>query len=127
MITCLKSMQISLNITASNKTEQKTDRICRKPRFARNRRILQETEQDLPGALQSPLHIPSSLVHSRRTAVRHLNCLHNARSITKRLGTRQGSDNNQIFFTWPYYYYTGLFWNSGVCVSMYHSRADQFC
>ena len=44
---------------------------------------LQETEQDLPGAPQSPrrsaisLHIPSSLAHSRRNAVRHVNCLHN--------------------------------------------------
>ena len=50
---------------------------------------LQETEQDLPGTPQSPLHIPSSLAHSRRNAVRHVNCLYNARSITKRLGTRQ--------------------------------------
>ena len=63
--------------------------MAEKPRFARNRRILQETEQDLPGAPQSPLHIPSSLAHSRRNAVRHVNCLLNARSITKRLGTRQ--------------------------------------
>ena len=60
------------------------------PRFARNRCILQETEQDLPGALQSPLHIPSSLAHSRRNAVRHVNIIHNARSITKRLGTSNG-------------------------------------
>ena len=30
-----------------------------------------------------------NLAHSRRNAVRHVNCLHNARSITKRLGTRQ--------------------------------------
>ena len=92
MITCLKSMQIRLNITASKKTERKTDRIGEKPRFARNRRILQETEQDLPGAPQSPLHIPSSLAHSRRNAVRHVNIIHNARSITKRLGTRQKSN-----------------------------------
>ena len=49
----------------------------------------QETEQDLPGALQSPLHIPSSLAHSRRNTVRHMNCLHNAHSITKHLGMRQ--------------------------------------
>ena len=38
-------------------------------------------------------HIPSSLAHSRRNAVRHVNCLHNARSITKRLGTRQDNDD----------------------------------
>ena len=54
---------------------------------------LQETEQDLPGTPQSPIHIPSSLAHSRRNAVRHVNCLHNARSITKRLGTRQSQTN----------------------------------
>ena len=53
---------------------------------------LQETEQDLPGTPQSLPHIPSSLAHSRRNAVRHVNCLHNARSITKRLGTRQDTD-----------------------------------
>ena len=88
MITSLKSMQIRLNIRASKKTERKTDRICRKTTickkqtyFARNRRILQETEQDLPGAPQSPLHIPSSLAHLCRNAVRHVNIIHNARSI----------------------------------------------
>ena len=37
----------------------------------------------------SPLHIPSSLAHSRRNVVRHVNIIHNVRSITKRLGTRQ--------------------------------------
>ena len=89
MITCLKSMQIKLNITALKKTERKTDRICRKITICKNRRILQETEQDLAGAPQSPLHIPSSLAHSRRNAVCHVNIIHNARSITKRLGTRQ--------------------------------------
>ena len=34
---------------------------------------------------------PSSLAHSRRNAVRHVNIIHNARSIIKRLGTRQFS------------------------------------
>ena len=57
---------------------------------------LQETEQDLPGAQQSPLHIPSSLAHSRRNVVRHVNCLHNAHSITKRLGTRQVISINKL-------------------------------
>ena len=56
---------------------QETDVFCKK------------TEQDLPGAPQYPLHIPSSLAHSRRNAVRHVNIIHNARSITKRLGTRE--------------------------------------
>ena len=95
-----KYASIRLNITASKKTERKTDRICRKitickkqTYFARNRRILQETEQDLPGAPQSSLHIPSSLAHSRRNAVRRVNIIHNARSITKRLGTRQIQTN----------------------------------
>ena len=34
-------------------------------------------------------HIPSSFAHSRRNAVRHVNIIHNARSITNYLGTRQ--------------------------------------
>ena len=71
------------------KQNEKRAEFAEKPRFARNRRILQETEPDLPGAPQSPLHIPSSLAHSRRNAVRHVNMIHNAHSITKQLGTRQ--------------------------------------
>ena len=39
--------------------------------------------------MQSPFHIPSSLAHSCCNVVRHVNTIHNARSITKRLGTRQ--------------------------------------
>ena len=38
---------------------------------------------------QSRPTISMSLTHSRRNAVRHVNCLHNARFITKSLGTRQ--------------------------------------
>ena len=34
-------------------------------------------------------HIPLSLAHSRRNAVRHVNIIHNVHSVTKRLGTRQ--------------------------------------
>ena len=71
------------------KQNEKRTVFAEKPRFARNRRILHETEQDLPGASQSPLHIPSSLAHSCRNAVRHVNIIHYARSITKRLETRQ--------------------------------------
>ena len=70
-----------------------------KPQFARNRHILQETEQDLPGAPQSPLHIPSSLAHSRCNAVRHVSCLHNARSITTGWG-RGRKYTNFLYLRW---------------------------
>ena len=47
-------------------------------------------------------HIPSSLAHTRRNVVRHVNCLYNARSISKRLRTRQDRtrfDNATEFWT----------------------------
>ena len=51
--------------------------------------------QDRPGA-SLRTHIPSFLAHSRCNAVRHVNCLHNARSITKRLGTRQDTERDNL-------------------------------
>ena len=49
--------KIEYNGVEQNK---KRTEFAEKPQFARNRRILQETEHDLPGAPQFPLHIPSS-------------------------------------------------------------------
>ena len=54
--------KIEYNGVEGNRTRQKRTEFAEKPRFAR--RILQETEQDLPGAPQSPLHIPSSLART---------------------------------------------------------------
>ena len=93
-----ESMQIRLSTRRRRKQKEKRTEFAEKPRFARNRRILQETEQDLPGGPQSPLQILSSLAHSRRNELRHANCLHNARSITKCLGTRQYINPNPNLF-----------------------------
>ena len=55
---------------------QETDVFCKK-------------QINISQASQSPLHISSSLAHSHRNVVRHVSLIHNARSVTKRLGTWQ--------------------------------------
>ena len=63
-------MFLVLIIHSISSKETSSERLCRVRQL-----------QDRPGA-SLRTHIPSSLTHSRRNSVRHLNCLHNARSIT---------------------------------------------
>ena len=99
---------------------QETDVFCKK-------------QNKSPRRSATPLHIPSSLAHSRRNAVRHVNCIHNARSITKRLGTRQQNVRNVLFLKHMFFHarvtrsphdYVIQYTNRGLNNSSYPTRTE---